>query len=404
MISVDLSLFRGVFAVLLVLQVTATAPNTTLFESEVAKLGYAMETHTVETEDFFLLTVFRLGGKTGINFLGKPLLLTHGLDESADIWILNEVDKCVAFVLANAGYDVWLLNNRGTAYSRGHKKFNVKQAEFWNFSFQEMASFDIPATLDTILSKSFGKKVTIIGHSQGATQALAALTDPQLRHLVDSKIKAVVGLSPAVDMGSPDFLRRQVFNAISLYVPLRKLLGVHYPFFSSAVNTKFKDFMRTVCQWSTKICEGIMYFPGFNPKCNDSKLLGKLLSVLPAGASFRSYSHFEQLYRFSTKPSVLRKYDFGTAEENLKVYNSPVPPVYDWTLLNVPVFMHSGYDDTLTPHEGISMLVHDLRKLGKDVSALFYKDWDHFSPIMSPDPSLMLFNLLQDLQKVHRQD
>lgn len=400
MISLDPSL-RALVLLLLLVSGASTSSPITLFETEVKGNGFKMETHTVETADFFFLTVFRLGGLAGINSGGKPLLLTHGLDESADIYILNAVEKSLGFVLAQHGYDVWLMNNRGTAYSRGHRKFNVKQREFWDFSFQEMGEFDIPAALEYISRVNQVDKITIIGHSQGATQAFAALSDPITANIANSKIKAVVGLSPAVDFSSADFVRQQVFKAVKMYVPLRKMLGIHYPFFSSSTNTWFKDFMRWTCAWSETLCEGIMYVPGLNPKCNDSKLLGKLLSVLPAGASFRSYSHFEQLYGFRSSTPALRKFDFGSKEENLLRYQSEAPPVYDWNLVHVPILIHSGYEDTLTPFEDIIRLTEHLKNVGKRVKTTLHRNWDHFSPMMSPDPSEVFRGLLKDLEEVY---
>ena len=35
-------------------------------------------------------------------------------------WIVNEPEKAPAFVLARNGYDVWLGNNRGNKYAKGH--------------------------------------------------------------------------------------------------------------------------------------------------------------------------------------------------------------------------------------------------------------------------------------------
>ena len=48
----------------------------------------------------------------------------HGLIDSSDAFITNGEDKSVAFILANKGYDVFLLNNRGNFKSRNHTYLN----------------------------------------------------------------------------------------------------------------------------------------------------------------------------------------------------------------------------------------------------------------------------------------
>ena len=40
------------------------------------------------------------------------------------MWIENDPNKAPAFVFANAGYEVWLGNNRGNNYSKKHKNLD----------------------------------------------------------------------------------------------------------------------------------------------------------------------------------------------------------------------------------------------------------------------------------------
>jgi len=108
-----------------------------------------------------------------------PVWVQHGLLDSSDSWIVNDESLSPAFVLANNGYDVWFGNSRGNKHSLGHIKYSIKDKAYWQFSFQHMADYDIPAGFKFIYAKT-GKKVNYIGHSQGTVQMHIALAKNNL--------------------------------------------------------------------------------------------------------------------------------------------------------------------------------------------------------------------------------
>ena len=100
---------------------------------------YPWEVHHLTTEDSYILRLFRIQAKgTNITPGKKVVFLQHGLIDSADDWIINTEDYSLGLVLANAGYDVWLGNNRGNKYSLDTAK-PMKEKVYWDFSFQQMA-------------------------------------------------------------------------------------------------------------------------------------------------------------------------------------------------------------------------------------------------------------------------
>ena len=64
------------------------------------------------------------------------------------VW--NDADKANAFILARAGYDVWMGNNRGNKYSMGHMSKSNTDHDFWDYYQEDMGLKDLPTIIDFV--------------------------------------------------------------------------------------------------------------------------------------------------------------------------------------------------------------------------------------------------------------
>lgn len=121
-------------------------PDSELFTPEIiVRHGYLAETHTVKTEDGYLLNMHRIPcGRHGCDDnVRQPIFLQHGILASSADWVLSGPDKGIGFILADLGYDVWLSNLRGNTYSRHHITYSTNDKEFWDFSFHGMNNYEV---------------------------------------------------------------------------------------------------------------------------------------------------------------------------------------------------------------------------------------------------------------------
>ena len=80
------------------------------------------------------------------------------------------------YILADAGYDVWLGNYRGNTYSRNHTYLNPDawlNHHFWDFTWDEMAKYDIPSMVEKVLEVTGEEELFYAGHSMGTTAFMA---------------------------------------------------------------------------------------------------------------------------------------------------------------------------------------------------------------------------------------
>jgi pimeloyl-ACP methyl ester carboxylesterase len=140
--------------------------NATLARDNITQLirsyGYQCDDYWAETEDGYLLSLQRIyppsGARRGVVYL------QHGLTDNSAGFCLNLPSLALPFILADNGYEVWLGNNRGNGVSMRHKTLNPMKSEFWNFSFDHMAKYDLPANINFVLKTSGAATMTYIGH------------------------------------------------------------------------------------------------------------------------------------------------------------------------------------------------------------------------------------------------
>lgn len=104
-----------------------------------------------------------------------------------------------AYILAEAGYDVWMGNARGNTYSRRHKSLKPTSSAFWKFSWHEIGYYDLPAMIDYVIKNTGVPKLQYVGFSQGTTAFwVMASTRPEY----NEKISAMQALAPVAYVGN----------------------------------------------------------------------------------------------------------------------------------------------------------------------------------------------------------
>lgn len=82
---------------------------------------------------------------------------------------------------------MWLGNNRGNTYSRKHFKYSPNECEFWDYTLDQLAEYDLPAMINYARKTSRSETLHYIGHSQGTTTMLMALIiKPALMNVISS--------------------------------------------------------------------------------------------------------------------------------------------------------------------------------------------------------------------------
>lgn len=269
------------------------------FEDIVEENGFKFSDKEIMTSDGYYLNCFRIR-KRGLASNAPAIFFNHGMIDSADSWIMNGRENSPAFIAADAGYDVFLGNNRGSRFSKKHmttwdaESVEVDQRRhYWDFSFQEMAEYDAKAFLDYITEETGNKKVTWVGESSGNTQMFYALADPELQPYFKEKLNLMVALAPLTRMDHMSSLLIKFWSNLSGIIGFTmNTLGI-YEVFGEGTH----GFSREICSVLPELCHlALSFVETTTSEYDNIDRLQVYEGHMLASTSTRSISHFSQIY------------------------------------------------------------------------------------------------------------
>lgn len=351
-------------------------PETHMNVSEIiSHWGFPVEEYLVETEDGYILCLHRIPhGRNNSDKGPKPaVFLQHGLLTDSSNWIINLPSNSLGFVLADAGFDVWMGNSRGNTWSRKHKTLSVFQEEFWAFSFHEMANYDLPASINFILNKTGQKQVYYVGHSQGASIGFIAFSRiPELA----KKIKMFFALAPVV---STKFATGAIAKFLLLSAGLSKALFGNSEFLPQNAFIKWLGTNACNHDLTKELCENVFFLLcGFDEKNFNASRIPVYLSHNPAGTSVQNMVHWQQNYQWKK----FQAFDWRSSAKNYFHYNQTHPPTYHVKDVLVPTTIWNGGRDTLADPQDVNILLTQITNL------VYHKcipEWNHVDFIFGLD-------------------
>ncbi|XP_031631496.1 gastric triacylglycerol lipase-like [Contarinia nasturtii] len=249
--------------------------------------GYIEDSFKVTTSDGYILTIFVCySSKFTINQL-KVIFLLHGMFDTSDTWCMNRGNQSLAYFLADQGFMVYLYNARGNRYSRNHETYNPNlPGKFWEFSFAEMAIYDVPAVIDEIIKRTNISKIACVGHSQGGTVLLIFASQKPEYH---SKISSFTLLAPFTFMTHVGFPINDILRFFQLFTDTRN--------FEFAPNSLPQRLLAPyLCQLANgSYCNfAINFVLGPSENQRNNSMLGVYICHMPGGLSVNQLVHFGQ--------------------------------------------------------------------------------------------------------------
>ncbi|GFO38076.1 lipase [Plakobranchus ocellatus] len=341
--------------------------------------GYPCENYWLTTKDGYILNMQRIPHRPFEEHVKKDrpvALLLHGLFTSSAIYLLNRVKSSLGFLLADAGVDVWLGNSRGNIYSTNHTTLDPKQAAFWDFSWDEMAKYDLPAMVEFIINKTGQKQIYYVGYSQGTTIGFAAFS--QNADLA-SKIRHFIALAPVGRVGKITSALRSLLPYISHVKRFFYLIGHGGIDISRDLSHNLASHVGHPLD--QRLCEKLAYLLfGFNPSSFNRSRFDIYLAQMPAGTSVRNLLHWAQ----AAKDGEFQHFNWGTPEANLEKYGQTSPPQYYPRQIKLPIAIFRGGHDTLADPEDIDWLLPQIN-VTHDISVEYFNHLDFVTGMDAPD-------------------
>ncbi|KFK25650.1 hypothetical protein AALP_AA8G142000 [Arabis alpina] len=316
--------------------------------SSVHIFGYKCEEHDVVTQDGYILNMQRIPeGRTGAGNPAKrqPVLIQHGILVDGISWLLNPADQNLPLILADQGFDVWMGNTRGTRFSKRHKYLNANQPG----TLIGFTSFSEKGLVDKLKSAAMLSPIAYLSHMT------TVLVDIAARSFLAEAI-AIIGLAE--------------FN------PKSGIVG---------------KLIKGICHDANIDCYDLLAVITGKNCCLNASTIDLFLANEPQSTSTKNMIHLSQTVR----DKVLRKYNYGSSDRNMKHYGQALPPVYNISAIphDLPLFFSYGGLDRLADVTDVKYLLDQFKFHNSDkMDVQFVKEYAHADFIMAVNAKDVVYN------------
>ncbi|XP_068623175.1 lipase 3-like [Battus philenor] len=314
--------------------------------------GYPVERHRAVTPDGYVLQLHRIpaGRRTARRTSApkgkKAVLIMHGLLGSSGDFIIMGPERSLGFILADAGYDVWLGNLRGNQYTT-HLNLTRSDPRFWEYSFHEHGKYDLPTQIDKVLNVTGLPRLLYIGYSMGTTSFFTMMSQ---RPEYNEKVLAFVALAPAVFMDNMKPLSELMLKTWNVPQTMRGQ-GMMSIYFRPELRELVVSSMCQARQPEEDVCMRLLYtLVGEDYNQNDWDMMGVIFARFQP-ASWRQVEHFGKI----ALTGVFTSWEDG-------LWGAVKP--YDLSKVRVPVTLLYGENDQLTEKSQIMRLAKELQSSG----------------------------------------
>ncbi|VVC43280.1 Alpha/beta hydrolase fold-1,Lipase, eukaryotic,Alpha/Beta hydrolase fold [Cinara cedri] len=348
--------------------------------------------HTVFTEDGYLINLFHIEGNDG-----PPFLLLHAFMGASDQWFLRDENHDLPSILMKNGYDVWLGDFRGNLYSKGHSRFNVSDPEYWKFSVDEWAFYDVPAMIDFVLSRTYGRhdRLYLVTYSLSSAIFLATAS---ARPEYNERVIVSYHLAPFMAFSGIRSALLQFgmrFGEMYLTIARNKKKFELFP-----RNYLTKNSLSLFCGQKSvflNMCVSILSeFFGFDTSGNSTMDLDFKLIYSRAGVSLNSVDHLLQMIR----KNKFQRYDLGY-ENNMIKYGQPEPPEYDLRKVTSPVVLFYSKNDRVVDVNTIYKLISVLPNIYQTIN-IPHKTFGHIDYAFNSNAKKLVFDSVINITRQFR--
>ena len=326
--------YLNIFLIIHLIAFVCTEDLSVFYKNFIKDKGYELEENSVQAQDGYILSLWHIKPNKSN---GKVAFFQHGLSDTA--WCFFQLEeKSLPFLLLKDGFEVWLGNTRGNVFS---SKLNSQNGnDYDKYTIDDFVEYDLPAMINYAKSKTGGKKMSYIGHSQGTTIfIMLTMHNPSL---IQSSFDHFATLGTVPNIAYTHFTPIEILDKI---YGILKAVNI---FDTLNLSDTQRNLIASFCKTSPGIC-GKFFDAGASIKPSnrmDYKKIYNFMYYYPGGVSKNNLLHWSQIHLM--KKLVYYNPNFNK-EKTATPYN--INNLKEW---RVRALISRTDDDTFSSYEDVT--------------------------------------------------